>query len=187
MLTVVSARLPYYSTPENKSIMLLVTFEEHADEMLFNAHPDDIEDHGTNLYRRALRGDFGPIAESKITPEEYLLKIKADLIKRFSAMCDKAHRRDPEPHSPLYLHKLEEARRVVKERSPKDEDFPLLLTMVGEGASDILDAGKKLLQRDTVWRSRAAEIERARIAGKTCINAATDLAHARSVFESLVV
>lgn len=189
MLTVSSARLPYYADPENKSIMLLVSFEElpkHG-EILFHAHPDDIEEHGSNLYHRAKRGDFGKIAESKITPEEHLANVKADLIQRFEIACNYAHRRSAEPHSPLYVHKLEEARRVLKERLPKDEDFPLLLTMVGDEAKDILDAGKKLLQRDTLWRKAAAEIERARLAGRTCISAATDLAHARLVFESLRV
>jgi len=63
MLTVKSATLPKYVTADSVVIELQVVFEEFGDTVLpFGATADDVEQHGRELYARALAGEFGTIA-----------------------------------------------------------------------------------------------------------------------------
>lgn len=189
-LTLVSARCPRYATPENKSILLLATFKEipHHGEILFHAHPEDTEDHGVNTYNRAIRGDFGPIQPSETTPEEHLENVKKDLCHRldvFAAGVQNQYSR--EANSPHYSHKVDEARRAVKEKSPSADEYPLLASMIGHDdcGDTIGEVARKLLQRDKEWRKKIADIDLAKKAGRTCVEAAISPEHARSVFSSL--
>lgn len=63
MLTIKSATSPKYISADNFAIQLQVMFEEFGDSILpFTAMPDDVEEHGRELYARAITGEFGEIA-----------------------------------------------------------------------------------------------------------------------------
>ena len=62
MLTVTSAKNPTYAQ-DSSVICLEVTFEEFGDKVLpFGASASDPEQHGRELYARAIAGEFGEIA-----------------------------------------------------------------------------------------------------------------------------
>lgn len=64
-------------------IELIVCFEEIG-EVPFHATPDDVEEHGRELYARALAGEFGPVAPYVLpvpTPDE-IQKSLTDAIQR---------------------------------------------------------------------------------------------------------
>jgi hypothetical protein len=59
-----SGKNPIWKNSENTLINLEVTFVEFGDEILpFTAHPDDVEEHGRDIYARAINGEFGAIAD----------------------------------------------------------------------------------------------------------------------------
>jgi len=62
--TLKAARTPQYADPQNRTVRLIVEFEEllHLGELPFLATPDDIEPHGREILQRALDGEFGEIA-----------------------------------------------------------------------------------------------------------------------------
>jgi len=61
--TLKSGKNPIWKNSENTLINLEVTFVEFGDEILpFTAHPDDVEEHGRDIYARAINGEFGAIA-----------------------------------------------------------------------------------------------------------------------------
>jgi hypothetical protein len=63
MLTIKSATSPKYITVDNSVIELQVMFEEFGDSILpFAAMANDTEEHGRELYARAIAGEFGEIA-----------------------------------------------------------------------------------------------------------------------------
>jgi len=63
MLTIKFATNPKYTTVDQSVIELSVQFVEFGDAVLpFGATQDDVEEHGRELYARALAGEFGPIA-----------------------------------------------------------------------------------------------------------------------------
>jgi hypothetical protein len=55
------ARLPRWADAAHTMIDLLVTFPNFG-ELMFTASPRDTAEHGRELFARALKGDFGPIA-----------------------------------------------------------------------------------------------------------------------------
>lgn len=66
MLTVINAREPRWNNAEHTSLNLWVTFAETAEtlgEMPFTASPEDNEDHGRDLFARAVALEFGPVLE----------------------------------------------------------------------------------------------------------------------------
>jgi len=59
-----SGKNPIWKNSEHTLIDLEVVFEEFGDEIhSFTAHPDDIEEHGRDIYARAINGEFGAIAD----------------------------------------------------------------------------------------------------------------------------
>lgn len=73
--TIVSASEPRWSNPNKTAIDLMVVFAELQDtvgEVPFTARPDDIESHGKELYERAVKGEFGEIAEYPLTDAQQL-------------------------------------------------------------------------------------------------------------------
>jgi hypothetical protein len=63
MLTIKSAISPKYITVDNSTIELQVMFEEFGDSILpFAAMANDVEEHGRELYARAIAGEFGEIS-----------------------------------------------------------------------------------------------------------------------------
>jgi hypothetical protein len=62
--TLKSGKNPIWKNSENTLINLEVTFEEFGEEILpFTAHPNDVEEHGKDIYTRAINGEFGAIAD----------------------------------------------------------------------------------------------------------------------------
>lgn len=63
---VLSARNLKWDNPEHTSITLLVVFRQFKDdlgEIPFTASPSDVEAHGRNVFERAAKGEWGPVAE----------------------------------------------------------------------------------------------------------------------------
>lgn len=54
---------PVWANAEHTCINLLVTFDWLPEEVPFTAAPWDVEEHGRELYQRAMDGEFGEIAE----------------------------------------------------------------------------------------------------------------------------
>jgi len=81
--TVNSARNPKWTNHAKSSIELEVDFDELDEDYVdFCAHPDDIVSWGPDLYKRAIAGEFGSIAEfvvpSDITGDAALAIIRMD-------------------------------------------------------------------------------------------------------------
>lgn len=63
-----------WSSAGHESILLTVKFTEFDDVLPFLARFDDSEEHGRELYKRAVAGDFGPITPyvpPAITPAQF--------------------------------------------------------------------------------------------------------------------
>lgn len=60
---VVSARDPKWANNDRSVIDVCVKFSGLSFEVNFSASKDDCEQHGRAVFARALRGDFGPIAD----------------------------------------------------------------------------------------------------------------------------
>jgi hypothetical protein len=58
-----SASNPKWVDEAHTSINLTVNFEEIGQDVPFHATPDDTEEHGRDIYARAIAGEFGVIAE----------------------------------------------------------------------------------------------------------------------------
>lgn len=58
-----------YSSADNSTIDVEMNHPEYG-WIPFTASPDDIEQHGRDLYARAIAGDFGPIAPYVAPPPE---------------------------------------------------------------------------------------------------------------------
>lgn len=64
-----SASSPKWANASQTAIDLTVVFPSLGDDPVpFTASPDDVTDHGRELYARALAGDFGPIADADPPP-----------------------------------------------------------------------------------------------------------------------
>lgn len=61
MLTYSEVSLPVFSNAEQTSVDLFVKFSNQDKAVAFTASPYDTEEHGRELYVRAVAGDFGKI------------------------------------------------------------------------------------------------------------------------------
>lgn len=62
MYTIISVSNPVYSNKDNTTVELQVVFNGLPNDLLpFTASPNDSEEHGRELYARAVAGEFGPI------------------------------------------------------------------------------------------------------------------------------
>jgi hypothetical protein len=57
------ANNPKWVDEAHTSIDLTVRFEEIAEDLPFHATPNDTEEHGRDIFAKALAGEFGAIAE----------------------------------------------------------------------------------------------------------------------------
>ena len=57
------ANNPKWVNQAHTSIELTVRFEEINEDLPFHATPNDVEEHGRDIYTRAAAGEFGVIAE----------------------------------------------------------------------------------------------------------------------------
>ena len=63
MFTIKKASNLRWTNAEHTAIDLDVTFAEFDGVMPFTAHPDDVHDHGVELFRRANGGEFGRVQD----------------------------------------------------------------------------------------------------------------------------
>lgn len=62
------AKNPIFTNAGNTMIDLIVT-HPHFGEIPFTASPDDVEEHGRDLFARAAAGEFGQVADYVPPPE----------------------------------------------------------------------------------------------------------------------
>lgn len=62
MLTLEYAKNPVFSDETTNDIVLIVKWEEFNEEMPFGATTYDTMPYGVDVHRRALAGEFGPVA-----------------------------------------------------------------------------------------------------------------------------
>ena len=61
-LNFTNARTPKWANESNTLIDLIVRFSEIDEDLPFTASPNDVEEHGRDLFARAVAGEFGSIA-----------------------------------------------------------------------------------------------------------------------------
>lgn len=79
-MIIIAANNPQWSNAEKTQIDLMVTFD-HIGTVPFAASMNDVEQHGRDLFARAVAGEFGSIAEyvtTPPTPEQILAAKKAE-------------------------------------------------------------------------------------------------------------
>ena len=54
---------PRWANAEHTMIDCMVLFDSIGTEIPFGASPDDVEEHGREIFARAAAGEFGPVAE----------------------------------------------------------------------------------------------------------------------------
>lgn len=81
------AKNPKWANPEKTIIDLTVTHAEYG-EIPFTASPEDTEQHGRDLFARAVAGEFGPVAEYDGPSAEEIAKQKRkqEIIARLAAI-----------------------------------------------------------------------------------------------------
>ena len=57
-----------WADAEHTQILMDVVFDHLRDEVPFRADPNDVEEHGRELYARAAAGDFGPVGDYEAPP-----------------------------------------------------------------------------------------------------------------------
>ena len=67
-MEVTYAKQPQWADAEHTRIDLTVKFAKHPMEMPFSADPNDCEAHGRDIFKRAVAGEFGPVAEYEPPP-----------------------------------------------------------------------------------------------------------------------
>lgn len=86
MVPILSAKKPRWANPECTAIALDVELEleGHTDPAVFYAIPNDCEQHGRELFVRAMNGEFGPIAEyvEASIPLEHARSFVLDAVRR---------------------------------------------------------------------------------------------------------
>ena len=113
MITFSNVTSPEYASEDKQSIRLTVKFDHLETEVEFLARPDDVEKHGSELFKRAEAGEFGPVSDYVIpTLDEFQKRamfkahVEAALAKQvtdlgFINMADAMTYCD-EPAVPLY-------------------------------------------------------------------------------------
>lgn len=80
-MIIISASNPKYADTTGVGIVLDVVFEQYSETPLpFLALPDDVEEHGRELYVRAAAGEFGEIAPYT-PPSDEILAMQARLYR----------------------------------------------------------------------------------------------------------
>lgn len=72
MITFSNVTSPEYASEDKQAIRLTVKFNHLETEVEFLARPNDVEKHGSELFKRAESGEFGPVADYvSPTPNEF--------------------------------------------------------------------------------------------------------------------
>jgi hypothetical protein len=93
-LNFTNAKNPKWANESNTLIDLIVRFKEIDEDLPFTANPNDVEEHGRDLFARAVVGEFGSIAtyvapqiitQPKPTKEQLLAQL-AELSAKINAL-----------------------------------------------------------------------------------------------------
>lgn len=82
MLTYSDVSIPVFSNAEQTSVDLTVKFSNHDKPVAFTASPYDTEEHGRELYARAVAGDFGkvlPYVKLQVTLSQKQYELKSTI------------------------------------------------------------------------------------------------------------
>ena len=92
-MNIIEAKNPKYIAADKKIIRLEVKFEEMQDMgfLPFGATENDVEAHGRELYRRAIAGEFGEIAEFVRDLETERANKLSELSTAFDMASETAH------------------------------------------------------------------------------------------------
>ena len=92
-MNIIEAKNPKYMAADKKIIHLEIKFEEMQDMgfLPFGATEDDVEAHGRELYRRAIAGEFGEIAEFVRDLETERANKLSELSTAFEDASETAH------------------------------------------------------------------------------------------------
>lgn len=186
--TLKSATNPRFGDPGHKTIIVDAVWEEisHLGAMAFTADGNDLHEHGQHIFARALSGEFGPIAPCAIDQKAHFDAVKKQLCKDIDRAAHEAHERIDGSHSgthaAIYAQKIEEAKRMESDKSPKPENYPFLHALVGYQGETLAAVGATIRVSDAAWRLQSAKIERVRAAAKHHITNASTEAQAREVF-----
>lgn len=180
-----------FANQEKTLIFMNVVFDEiaHLGALPFIADPNDHHHpHGPDLFKRAMAGEFGNVALCPAPTQEQIDKTKAAQAKHADNAAHAEHLRsgaDFDAHSPVYVHKLDEARRVESDTAPAPENYPLLHALVGHEGVTLHDVGASIRGKDVEWRKVAADIERKRVATKAAIYRANSIPAVNEAFAAL--
>lgn len=142
-----SAKNPRYITPTPSAIELTVKFDTLPEEVTFVAKPSDTEQHGRDLYYKALAGEFGPIAEFVPTPISYDA-LCSELRFRTTALINKQAQ-------DLRFASIDEAMTYVDEPAvPRYQQQAIALrkwrSLVWAIVEDVIDAGQLFVIEDVI-------------------------------------
>lgn len=79
---------PTWANASHAAINMRVKFAHLKEEVPFTADPNDCEEHGRDLYARAVAGEFGEVAEYVLPPppteEEMAAEVRAERDRRLA-------------------------------------------------------------------------------------------------------
>jgi hypothetical protein len=179
--TLVRARNPVWI--DDRSIQLLVEFSDPEvvalGEIPFVAHADDCEDYGRDIFTRAKGEEFGPVTLAPVTDQkDELTEMKKSLCRNVDGAAEVARKIDPGLLL-TYQSKLEEANRLLGDKSPDPKNYPMLSVTIGIDGDDLDAVGAVVRHKHLEWKEKAANIERIRSFGKAAINNAKTVEEAR--------
>jgi hypothetical protein len=189
--TLVSATDPEFATPEGDAIKLMVVFEEikQYGPLPFVAHIYDVEEHGCELYKRALRREFGAI-------KPFPISIAQQLTMRVEGLCKQIDNKAEELRSKfltkgdgqkiVYQHKVEEAQAYKAATEHDPAHYPLLVASIGIEGDTLAAVVQRVLDMHGAWKRAAASIETARLGGKKAVKAAKTMDEANAAFAAIM-
>jgi hypothetical protein len=190
--TVLSACDPEFANPQNTAIELKVVFEEFKNHgpLPFIAHADDPHEHGRDLFKRAMRREFGIVKPFPYSVAKQLSMIKDALCIQIDEKAEdvrKTFLTKGEGQQLVYKHKTEEALALKADTSaePDPEHYPLLAASVGVDGPTLKAVAKKVLDTHNAWKRAAASVESARMHGKTAVKAAKTIDAAQAAFAAI--
>lgn len=86
----------------------------------------------------------------------------------------------------VYLQKQAEAQACLKDGAPDTANYPLLAATLGIEGATVTDIAKLVAATSAAWTTKAAQVERVRLAGKFAVDAAITVDAAAAAFSALV-
>jgi len=189
LLTIMDAFNPVWGDPDGKSINLLVKFAEFNEPLSFLAHTSDSEPHGRLLYNNAAAGMYGRVAPYPIPDFQQLINLQASLCSKVDATAEQIRLKYLTPGSGqamVYQEKAIEALAIQTDPNPTNDKYPVLAASLGIEGGTLLAVANLVLSIRATWINVATAIEATRLGAKANINAATTIAAANTIYNSIV-